>query len=232
MMDHPLCLQPATELARRIRRKDFSAVELLQAHLDRVARLNPQLNAVVVLQAEVALQRAREADAALARGQLWGPLHGVPMTVKEAFDLTGTPTTWGFEAHRNNIATGDAVAVQRLLQAGAVVFGKTNVPVALADWQTFNPVYGTSNNPWHLGHSPRWLVGRLGRRAGRGPERTGTGQRHRLVDPQPGALLWRVGPQAHLGHGARCKATSCRVTNAPTPPTSAPPARWRAARWI
>ena len=86
----------------------------------------------------------------LARGECWGPLHGLPMTVKESFDLPGLPTTWGFEALRGNIATRPAVAVQRLLDAGAVVFGKTNVPVALADWQSFNPVYGTTQQP--LGH--------------------------------------------------------------------------------
>lgn len=149
-----LALLTATELTHRLRRRQVSAVELLQHHLARVARLNPALNAVVVLDAERALQRAREADAALARGQSWGPLHGLPMTVKEAFNLPGTPTTWGFEKHRHNIAEKPAMAVQRLMDAGAVVFGKTNVPVALADWQSFNPVYGTSNNPWDLARSP------------------------------------------------------------------------------
>ena len=90
----------------------------------------------------------------LAAGELWGPLHGVPITVKESFDVTGLPTTRGFEALRHHIATRPAVAVQRLLDAGAIVFGKTNVPVALADWQSFNPIYGTTNNPWHTGRTP------------------------------------------------------------------------------
>ncbi len=76
------------------------------------------------------------------------------MTVKESFDLPGTPTTWGITAYKDNVATQPAVAVQRLLDAGAIVFGKTNVPVALADWQSFNPIYGTTNNPWHLGRTP------------------------------------------------------------------------------
>ena len=145
---------PATELARRIRRKEVSAVDLLKMYLERIEALNPRINAVVVLDAEQAMQRAQAADAALARGGLWGPLHGVPMTVKESFDVTGLPTTWGFEKHRNNIAAKPAVAVQRLLDAGAVVFGKTNVPVALADWQSFNPVYGTTHNPWDLARTP------------------------------------------------------------------------------
>jgi amidase len=145
---------PATELLLRLRRRELSAVELLQHHLRRIERLNPAINAVVVLDAERALQRARAADTALARGETWGPLHGLPMTVKESFDVAGLPTTWGFESLRDNVAPGHALAVQRLLDAGAVIFGKTNVPVALADWQTFNPVYGTTNNPWDPGRTP------------------------------------------------------------------------------
>jgi amidase len=149
-----LALLTATELALRLRRRELGAVELLQHHLARVARLNPALNAIVVLDAERALQRALAADAALQRGELWGPLHGVPMTVKESFDVPGLPTTWGHVAHRDNIASRPAVAVQRLLDAGAVIFGKTNVPEALADWQSFNSVYGTTHNPWDLARGP------------------------------------------------------------------------------
>jgi len=149
-----LALRSATELAQRLRRREVSAQELLQHHLRRVERLNPALNAVVVFDTDKALQRARDADAALARGECWGLLHGLPMTVKESFDLPGLPTTWGFEALRGNIATRPAAAVQRLLDAGAVIYGKTNVPVALADWQSFNPVYGTTNNPWNLRRTP------------------------------------------------------------------------------
>jgi amidase len=147
-------LLPAHELGRRLRRRELSAVELLQHHLRRVERLNPDLRAVVVTQPEVALQRARAADEALTRGEVWGPLHGLPMTVKESFDVPGLPTTWGLEAFRDNTATRTAVAVQRLMDAGAVVFGKTNVPAALADWQSFNPIYGTCGNPWDLSRTP------------------------------------------------------------------------------
>jgi amidase len=145
---------PAHEQARLLRRREISAVELLGRTLARVARLNPALNAICVLDAERAMERAAQADAALARGECWGPLHGLPMTVKEAFDVPGLPTTWGFEALRGNTPTKPALAVQRLLSAGAVLFGKTNVPVALADWQTFNPVYGTTNNPWDVTRGP------------------------------------------------------------------------------
>ena len=149
-----LAFQSATELARRLRRRELSSVELLQHYLRRIERLNSAINAVVVLDADRALERAKFADAALDRGELWGPLHGLPMTVKESFDVPGLPTTWGYEAMRNNIATQTATSVQRLLDAGAVVFGKTNVPVAMADWQTFNPVYGTTNNPWDPTRTP------------------------------------------------------------------------------
>jgi len=153
-MSTDLALRSASELARQLRRRDVSAQELLQHHLRRIERLNPALNAVVVFDTDRALQRAHDADAALARGECWGPLHGLPMTVKESFDLPGLPTTWGFESQRGNIAKRPALAVQRLQNAGAVVFGKTNVPVALADWQSFNPVYGTTNNPWNLQRTP------------------------------------------------------------------------------
>ncbi len=144
----------AAEQAQAVWRGQVSAVELLHLHWQQCDRLNPQLNAVVVQQRDVALLRAREADAARARGQRWGPLHGVPMTVKEAFDIQGLPTTWGLEARRQHRASANAVTAQRLLDAGAVIWGKTNVPVALADWQSYNPVYGTANNPWDLARSP------------------------------------------------------------------------------
>ncbi|MBL8343487.1 MAG: amidase [Rubrivivax sp.] len=145
---------PAHELARRLRRRELSALELLDHYLARIERLNPRFNAVVVLDAERARARAREADAALARGQSWGPLHGLPMTVKESFNVAGLPTTYGYPAFAERRLDGDAVTVQRLKAAGAVVFGKTNVPVSLADWQTFNPVYGTTNNPWDVSRTP------------------------------------------------------------------------------
>ena len=149
-----LAFLPAHELARRIRRRQLSSVELLELYLDRISRLGAPINAVVVLDAGRARARARAADEALARGESWGPLHGVPMTVKESFNITGLPTTYGFTAYADNIATSDALTVQRLQAAGAVIFGKTNVPASLADWQSFNPVYGTTGNPWDVGRTP------------------------------------------------------------------------------
>ena len=151
---HDLSFLSASELALRLRRREIGALELLDHTIARIERLDGALNAVVVRDFERARVRARAADAALAAGTIWGPLHGLPMTVKESFDVPGLPTTRGQEALRRNVAVQPAVAVQRLLDAGAIVFGKTNVPVALADWQTFNPIYGTTNNPWDLGRTP------------------------------------------------------------------------------
>jgi len=147
-------LLSATELTRRLRAREIGCVELLDACLARYRHFNPALNAVIWEQIGHARARAEAADRALARGELWGPLHGLPMTVKESFDVTGGPTTWGIGAMRNNIAKSNAVAVQRLIDAGAVVWGKTNVPLLLSDWQSFNEIYGTTNNPWDPTKTP------------------------------------------------------------------------------
>ena len=144
----------AKQWAEDIRLKKVGSVEALRLHLDRVEKFNQEVNAIVVFDLDRAHSQAAAADAAIARGETWGPLHGVPMTVKESFDLTGLATTWGLLTLRNNIATSDAVAVQGLARTGAVVFGKTNVPTLLADWQTFNPIYGTTRNPWDLTRTP------------------------------------------------------------------------------
>jgi amidase len=145
---------PATELAARIRARTNSSVELLQHYLARNDRNNPTLNAIVVVIRDRALEDARAADAALARGDAHGPLHGVPMTFKEWYDVAGTPTTWGFPAWRGNVAAEDAVAVQKMKAAGVVVFGKTNVPLMLADFQSYNDIYGTTLNPYDHSRTP------------------------------------------------------------------------------
>jgi amidase len=144
----------ALELAAEIRARRIGCRELLELYLKRLEQHNPSLNAVVVLDIPRARERADAADAALARGEIWGPLHGVPITVKEAFDVAGLPTTWGILELEGQVARGNALAVDRLLAAGAVLFGKTNVAFLLADWQSSNPVYGTTNNPWDLSRTP------------------------------------------------------------------------------
>lgn len=137
-----------------IRRRKIGCLELLNLYLQRIDRFNSRVNAVVVPDYERARARARKADRAAAKGDWWGPLHGVPITVKESFDVAGLPTTWGHTHFKNNVAKKHALAVHRLLGAGATIFGKTNVPVGLSDWQTFNPVYGTTNNPWDVSRVP------------------------------------------------------------------------------
>jgi amidase len=146
--------RPAHELADMIRRQEISAVELLDHHLDRQARLDGPINAVVWQDADAARDAAHEADQILAEGAEVGPLHGVPGTVKEAFDLAGSPSTWGSVDLKDNIAPLDSVVVQRYRDAGAVLYGKTNVPLKLIEWQSFNEVYGTTNNPWDTTRTP------------------------------------------------------------------------------
>jgi len=144
----------ATRLAGEIRDRRIGCLELLDFYLARAERHNPALNAIVVWQIDKARERARAADAALARGECWGPLHGIPMTVKESFNVAGLPTTFGNPLWKDNVAAGNAFLIDRLIEAGAVIFGKTNVPYMLADAQSYNEIYGTTNNPWDSGRSP------------------------------------------------------------------------------
>ncbi len=144
----------AADLAAEIRARRIGCLELLDFYLARAERFNPALNAIVAWQIDRARERARAADSAVARGETWGPLHGVPMTVKESFDLAGLPSTWGNPPWKDRIATSNAVLVDRLLGAGAVIYGKTNVPLMLADLQSYNEIYGTTNNPWDPSRGP------------------------------------------------------------------------------
>lgn len=145
---------PATELLQQIRNRRIGSRELLELYIQRIEAHDDAINAVVVRQFETARARADEADAALSKGITLGPLHGLPMTVKESFQLRGTPTTFGLPPFRNNIAGRNAVAVDRLMAAGAVIFGKTNVPPGLMDGQSHNEIYGRTRNPWNLERTP------------------------------------------------------------------------------
>ena len=144
-----IALRSAADQAEAVHTRDISATELLELTLERYERLNPAINAVVTTQIGVARVRSAEADAATARGESWGPLHGVPMTIKEAWDWVGSASTSGYPELVDWRPEQNSEAVQRLLDAGAVIYGKTNLPVGMADWQTFNPVYGTTGNPWN-----------------------------------------------------------------------------------
>jgi amidase len=149
-----LPFRTATQLAAAVRSKKIGCVELLELYLKRIETHNPRINAVIALDVAGARKRARAADKALAKGRVWGPLHGVPMTIKESYDVAGMPTTWGEPTLRASIAASDALAVTRLKAAGVTLFGKTNVPLKLADWQSYNAIYGTTSNPWDVGRSP------------------------------------------------------------------------------
>ncbi|HEY5106736.1 MAG TPA: amidase family protein [Caulobacteraceae bacterium] len=143
----------AGELAAALAARRVSALELFEAAVERIERLDGSINAVVVRDFGRAREAALAADAALARGGRQ-PLLGVPMTVKEAFNVAGLPTTWGTPSETPFIAPRDAVGVARLKAAGAVILGKTNVPPFLGDWQSDNPVYGRTNHPMDLGRTP------------------------------------------------------------------------------
>ena len=149
-----LHFQSATAIARAIRDGEVSARGALEHFLERVDRLNAPLNAIIHQVRDEARRRADAADAARAAGAPLGPLHGVPMTIKESYQLAGTPTTFGIPEMKGNVTATDALAVQRLAAAGANVFGKTNVPLRLADFQSYNAIYGTTNNPWNLERTP------------------------------------------------------------------------------
>lgn len=146
--------QTATELAARIRAGEVSSTDLLEMYIQRIEKHDGRTNAVVVRDFDRARAAARAADEAQARGEATGPLHGVPMTVKESFNVAGLQTCWGVPELSGNIAAEDSVVAERLKAAGAVIFGKTNIPIYLADFQSYNAVYGTTHNAWAPGHTP------------------------------------------------------------------------------
>ena len=150
---------PASDSAAAIREGKISSRELTELAFQRIDRYNPPLNAIVLQFREQAMEQARRADENLARGRTLGAFHGVPITIKESFGMQGVPTTAGVEALKDVRPARNAAAVDRLLGAGAVIIGKTNVPVMLADWQSYNPIYGVSNNPWDLERSPGGSTG-------------------------------------------------------------------------
>ena len=149
-----LSYKSANELAQMILNKEISSAELLEYYISRVEKFNPDINAIIVKDYENAKKAAVNADDLLSKGDIMGPLHGVPMTIKDSYDLAGTVTSRGNPALKDNIAAKDALSIERLKNAGAIIFGKTNVPYNLADFQSYNDIYGTTNNPWDLTRSP------------------------------------------------------------------------------
>jgi amidase len=143
----------ATELSAALAAKKVSAVELAQDAIGRIERHDAKINAVCVRDFARGLDAARAADVARARGET-GPLLGIPMTIKESLNIAGLPTTWGFPAQKDYKPPEDALSVSRVKGAGGVILGKTNVPIALGDWQSYNEIYGITNNPYDLSRTP------------------------------------------------------------------------------
>jgi aspartyl-tRNA(Asn)/glutamyl-tRNA(Gln) amidotransferase subunit A len=154
MTDHDLCFLSIAELGSLIRARTVSPVEVTDAHLARIERLNPTLNAFVTVMAAEARTAARQAEAELAAGRWRGPLHGVPIGVKDIFDTAGVRTTHGSSFYRDNVPTQDAESVRRLKEAGAILIGKCNTHEFAAGSTTNNPWYGPTRNPWALDRAP------------------------------------------------------------------------------
>jgi amidase len=149
-----ILFKSALAQGRMLRAKKISAQELLDESLAQMKRHHSKINAIIATDVKRARKLAAAADARLAKGKALSPFDGVPMTAKESFDWKGLPSTWGDPALKDNVPKVDAVALDRMIGAGAVTYGKTNVPLALSDWQSFNVIYGTTNNPWDVSRTP------------------------------------------------------------------------------
>jgi len=147
-LDASICFLTATELVRRMRSKELSAREVLKAHLAQIARVNPQVNAIVTLAADAARELALLADQAAARGEFLGPLHGLPVAHKDLAETRGMRTTFGSPIFKDYVPNFSTLLVERTQRAGAITIGKTNTPEFGAGSQTFNPVFGATRNPW------------------------------------------------------------------------------------
>jgi amidase len=153
-MNNDITMKSASELANAIRSKQLSSKSIVDAHLEQIAKVNPKLNAVVQITADSARKEADEADAALARGEIKGPLHGVPVTIKDTLETVGVICTGGTKGRASYVPKADATAVARLRAAGAIILGKTNVPELAGAIETDNLVYGRTNNPYDLARTP------------------------------------------------------------------------------
>ena len=146
-----MIFEDASELVKKLKEKEISSVELLEAQLKQIEKINPKINAVVTLDSDRAMERAKKADKDKTKK---GALHGLPITIKDAFEVEGIRSTGGNPDWKENIPKKNAEAVENLVNQGAIIFGKTNLPFLSADTQSFNDIFGTSNNPWNLSASP------------------------------------------------------------------------------
>src|SRR2546427_730582 len=154
-----LCFTPAVELARLYRARKVSPLEVMQALLERIDRVNPRVNAIVTLDRDAALWQARRATAALKRGATLGPLHGIPVGIKDVTATKGIRTTYGSKLFEQHVPDEDAVVVERLKAAGAIILGKTNTPEFAFGPNTTNAVFGATRNPWNLALTSRGSSG-------------------------------------------------------------------------
>src|SRR5213082_211977 len=149
-----LTFLPAVQMAEQIRHRKISPVELVEAHLRKIKKLNPVLNDFVQVDAEGAFRQAREAEVAVRRGAKLGALHGVPVSIKISIEVAGFRCEAGTKLRQGYVARGDAPLVSRLRKAGAIIVGVTNTPELLMAWETDNLLYGRTNNPWDLTRTP------------------------------------------------------------------------------
>ena len=191
-----LCDLSAIELAASIRRKDVSARDVMSAHLARIERVNPRVNAIVTLVADRAMAEAARADDLAAKGGTPGPLHGLPVAHKDLVDTAGIRTTRGSRFYRDSVPTRDALIVTRMRAAGAITIGKTNTPELGAGSQTFNDVFGATRNPYDLTKTCGGSSG--GVRDGADRRR----HRRRRLAPQSRGLLQRRRTAPVAGSGA------------------------------
>jgi Asp-tRNA(Asn)/Glu-tRNA(Gln) amidotransferase A subunit family amidase len=180
-----LCWKPARELARLIRAQEVSPVEVVEAFLARIERINPQINAYCTVTADQARAAAREAEAAIQAGERLGPLHGVPFSLKDLTPTRGIRTTMGSKIFEDNIPTEDAILVERLRGAGAILLGKTNTPEFGCKPFTDNRLFGATANPWSLERSAGGSSG--GAAAAVAAGQRGAISRARSATRQPGA---------------------------------------------
>jgi amidase len=159
LMASELTFASLTQAAEAIRDGKITSLELTEHIIQRIERHNPALNAIVTFTKTEAIAQAKAADEALARGDVLGPLHGVPITIKDCFEVAGVRTTAGAKRLSDHVPEEDAATVSRLRKAGAVILGKTNVPIYAGDWQSYNEIFGTTNNPWDLDATPGGSTG-------------------------------------------------------------------------
>ncbi len=218
-----LCFTPATELAARIAARELSPVELMDAVLARISEQQPRLNAFCLLRAEEAREEARAAQDSEPRG----PLHGIPISIKDLSSTKGIRTTFGSKAFADNVPDVDATFVTRLREAGAILLGKTNTPEFGNKGVTDSPLHGTTANPWSLDRTAGGSSGGAAAAVAAGPRPARRGLRRRRLDPHPGQLLRRRRPQAVVR--ARADVPAQRLPHDLPPRPARPHGRRRGA---